>query len=251
MYRIIPSEINPETSWLALIHQENKKKPTLTWVGKPHTQSHHKPQPWHSDTQLGGNSQLPASLWRVKGLNPTVGTTTLKTATWEMDSQTIYLWKPMGLACTYKITVYSDLIALKRYLWTHHGLPPGPSSEAADSNKPNLPGKKLFAYLKALAWGAGQFNTVQKLEAGVSSCSPSASLQVVSISQKGAHPHVWCPSFCRCCPEEASNGAYICGYQRTVTNRETVLNQVSLHGTAQRQQIKHVHFFWKSPISLS
>lgn len=48
-------------------HQANERESTLNWVRKAETQSCHKPHPWHSNPQLGGNSKPRASLkeWRI------------------------------------------------------------------------------------------------------------------------------------------------------------------------------------------
>lgn len=54
------SERDPDTNW-RLLHIGQMRKNTLKWVGEVETRSCHKSQPWGSDTQLEGNSQLPAS----------------------------------------------------------------------------------------------------------------------------------------------------------------------------------------------
>ena len=68
-----------KTSWGTPTHQENMKKPTWKQVGQAGTQSHHRPHPWHGDSQLRRNSKPWPSPWGVKGLNPTSGMLTFQT----------------------------------------------------------------------------------------------------------------------------------------------------------------------------
>ena len=52
----VPSERNPETSWVAPTLQVTEKISTLKWVGEAETHTHHKPHPWHIAIPLWGNS---------------------------------------------------------------------------------------------------------------------------------------------------------------------------------------------------
>lgn len=73
-HKAIPSERNPETSWLTPTHEMTEKTPLLKWIRKVDTHFHHKLCPQFSAIQLGGNSQFPASPWGVKGLDHTSST---------------------------------------------------------------------------------------------------------------------------------------------------------------------------------
>lgn len=61
---VMPSERDPETSWVSPTYQMNEeKKTTSKWVGEAGTHSCHKPHSWPCAIQLGQNPQLPASSW--------------------------------------------------------------------------------------------------------------------------------------------------------------------------------------------
>lgn len=42
---------------IAAVHQAKEKNTTSLWGGEAKTQTCHEPCPWHSDSQLGGNSK--------------------------------------------------------------------------------------------------------------------------------------------------------------------------------------------------
>lgn len=89
---------NLKSGWVVTIHQENEKKSMVNQVGCTETHSYRKCHPQCYDPQPGENSKPGASsVWGVKGLNLTLGTTTFRTCTWETSPQNMELWKPMGL----------------------------------------------------------------------------------------------------------------------------------------------------------
>ena len=88
IYGAISSERNLETGWVTPTYWVNKKIFTLGWIWKAKTNLCHKPYTWHRDKQSGGNSQLPASPWGLKGLDPTSSIPMLKTSTWGAGPQT-------------------------------------------------------------------------------------------------------------------------------------------------------------------
>lgn len=69
----------PETSWMTPTHQVNEKIPTLKQTGKAEPHSHCKTHPCQSAIQSRGNSQILASSWGIKGLDPTFNAPTFKT----------------------------------------------------------------------------------------------------------------------------------------------------------------------------
>ena len=66
-------------NWVTPVHWVNEKIPTSIWIGKGETYSCHESNVWHRDIQSVGNSQLPASPWGAKSLDPTSSTPTFKT----------------------------------------------------------------------------------------------------------------------------------------------------------------------------
>lgn len=87
---------NLKSGWVVTIHQENEKKSMVNQVGCTETHSYRKCHPQCYDPQPGENSKPGASVWGVKGLNLTLGTTTFRTCTWETSPQNMELWKPNG-----------------------------------------------------------------------------------------------------------------------------------------------------------
>ena len=121
---------NLKSGWVVTIHQANEKKSTVNRVGCTKTHSYRKCHPQCYDPQPGENSKHGASVWGVKGLNLTLGTTTFRTCTWETSSKTMNFENQWGLSPqTHKIvSVWEPGQKGPRHL----DLPSvGPSSEGA------------------------------------------------------------------------------------------------------------------------
>ena len=136
----IPSERNPENSWVIPTHWVNEKISTLKQIGKTETHSHHKPHCQHSTKQSGRNSKLSASFWGAKCLDPTSSTQHLRLPSEGWAASRHLALKTNGTCIheTHK-TIGNKETVLSKLQKTHHGYPPRIQYEGNRQKNTHLP----------------------------------------------------------------------------------------------------------------
>ena len=145
----IPSERNPETSWVTPTRQANEKIPMSKQSGQAKTCSFHKPHPWHSARQLGTTPQQPAAPWGVKGLDHIPRAPTFKTPTWGAGPKTRNSESQCGNTSIRPTGLAKKEAVLNGYVSTLHCWTPRAQCWGKRQNPPishSFPGRGLTEY---------------------------------------------------------------------------------------------------------